>query len=524
MKHALERSHSAHKDEKILRAVAVLLCLVCALGCRAQKQTERTRDAVVVILPREPEQLDPRYVGDAYGLKVSRLLHASLVRIDPLTLEAVPDLAASITQEAPSRYRVVLREGLRFADGSALDAHDVAATFRGLVDPKVKSRFASTYARIKAITLQGDRALVFELDAAHATFVTDLEMPILRSEDALIPAQPGATPVGAGPYVLRERETGMLALAENPYYHARPVAHPALKLLVIHDDNTRALRLLAGAGDLALNTVPPLLLPLFERPGFQIRSERGIGTTYVGVNLAHPQLADLRVRRALAHAIDRARIVQYKLFGRATLASSWISPVHWAYADDVPQYAFDPARARALLDEAGLPARADGVRVALTLRTSSDRAVISLGRAIASMLAEVGVDLEVRPSEGATLLADLSRGRFELALMTMPEVLEPHTLSWFFASDRIPIPGQREGANRWRMASAELDAALEDGRKHTERNLRLAAYRRVQHLLARDLPVIPLWHEDVVAVTSARLTDYRVPRDGRFSTLVGPPH
>lgn len=490
-----------------------------ALGCTARRVAEVPDDALVVILPREPEQLDPRFVGDAYGLKISRLLHASLVRVNPFSLEPEPYLAESVTIDSPTRYRVILRPGLRFSDGTALDASDVVDTFRGLVDARVKSRFVSTFARIAKVTALGPREVLFELTAPHATFVTDLEMPVLRSEDAFKPVQGGAL-TGAGPYRLHARETGMLALTENPHYHAGPIAHPALKLLVIHDDNTRALRMLAGAGDLALNIIPPLLLPLFARAEFRVDTARGVGTTYIGVNLEQPALADLRVRQALAHAIDRARIVRHKLSGRAVLARSWIAPAHWAYADDTPQIDFDPKHAAALLDEAGHRPNAAGVRLALTLRTSSDRAVISLARALASMFADVGVDLDVRPSEGATLLADLARGRFELALMQMPDVLDPHTLSWFFASDRIPIPGKREGANRWRIRSEELDQALEEGRVTPDHDRRLAAYRRVQHLLARALPVIPLWHEDVVAVTSRRLTDFRVPRDGRFGTLV----
>jgi peptide/nickel transport system substrate-binding protein len=292
-------------------------------------------------------------------------------------------------------------------------------------------------------------------------------------------------------------------------------------LLVIHDDNTRALRMLAGAGDLALNTIPPLLLPLFERPGFRIQSERGVGTTYLGLNLEHSALKDPRVRQAIAHAIDRERLIAHKLFGRALAARSWIVPSHWAFDPSTPTYAFDPQKSRELLNAAGYPAKADGFALELTVRTSSDRGVVSIARALSSMLRDVGIDLDVRPSEGATLLADLARGRFELAFLQSPDVVEPHVLSWFFASDRIPLPGKREGSNRWRLVDPELDAALEEGRSHTDRQTRLGAYHRVQHLLARDLPVIPLWHDDVIAVTSARLTDFRVPRDARLGTLVG---
>ncbi|MDB4985136.1 MAG: hypothetical protein JWN04_314 [Myxococcaceae bacterium] len=529
LKHGAERSHLARKFEQYARGrppatrclfLAMLVCsLVLLLGCRSRRSAEVASDAVVVILPREPEQLDPRFVGDAYGLKITRLLHASLVRIDPFSLEPVPDLAESVQVETPTRYRVRLRANLHFSDGTVLDADDVIATFKGLVDARVKSRFMSTFARVVRIEAVNARELLFELDAPHATFITDLEMPILRAEDALQPAAPGRLPVGAGAYLLKARETGMLWLAANPRYHAQPVAHRHLKLLVIHDDNTRALRMLAGAGDLALNTIPPLLLPLFKAPEFRIQSEPGVGTSYVGINLEHHALRDPRVRQALAHAIDRERLIAYKLFGRAQLASSWIAASHWAYASDTKSYGYDVARARQLLDEAGLAPGKDGFRLALTLRTSSDRGVISIARALSSMLRDVGIDLDVRPSEGATLLADLARGRFELAFLQSPDVVEPHVLSWFFASDRIPEKGKREGANRWRLRDPELDAALERGRAHTDRATRIAAYHEAQHLLARDLPVIPLWHDDVIAVTSQRLFDFRVPRDARFGTL-----
>ncbi len=510
------------RDSRALPGVGkIVLCILWLglTGCHSRRAEPLPKDAVVVILPREPEQLDPRFVSDAYAVKLTRLIYASLTRIDPFTLEAVPDLAERISVEGDTRYRVTLRPDLHFSDGTTLDAADVVATFEGLVDPVVKSRYARTFARIAKVEEVSPREVLFQLDAPHATFLTDLEVPIMRAEDAKLPPEPGRVPIGAGPYQLGAREAGLFSLRANPRYFGAPPPYPNLSLLVIRDDNTRALRMLAGGGDLALNTVPPLLLPLFTAPRFQIRSEPGIGTTYLGINLAHPVLADLRVRQALAHALDRARIVTHKLHGRARLASSWIPPSHWAYAADTPSHAYDPNQARALLDQAGLAPSRDGMRLALTLRTNSDRAVISVARALASMLAEVGIDLDVRPSETATLLADLSRGRFELAFLQSPDVIEPHTLSWFFASDRIPEPGKQEGGNRWRVSVPELDAAFEDGRRALDRNSRVAAYHRVQHLLARELPVIPLWHEDVVAVTSQRLANFRVPRDGRFGTL-----
>jgi peptide/nickel transport system substrate-binding protein len=94
----------------------------------------------VISIPRPPEQRAPRHVGDPYGLKLSRLLHASLLTIEPRTLAVTPELAESWSIETPTPYRGRRRPNLRVADGSPLDAADVVATFRALVDPRVKSQ------------------------------------------------------------------------------------------------------------------------------------------------------------------------------------------------------------------------------------------------------------------------------------------------------------------------------------------------------------------------------------------------
>jgi peptide/nickel transport system substrate-binding protein len=346
----------------------------------------------------------------------------------------------------------------------------------------------------------------------------------MRAEDAQrrVGRLGGPAPIGAGPYVLLDREAGRIELGPNLRWHGGAPLHPRVRMLVVRDDNTRALRMLAGAGDLSLNAVPPLLLPLFERdPRFALSTAPGVGTSYVGVNLEAERVRDVRVRRAIAHAIDRAAIVKHKLGGRARLASSWIVPGHWAFSADTPRYGYDPERARALLAAAGWggPGRP---RLRLAMRCGNDRSRQSIARAIAAMLGEVGIDVELRPSEVATLVADLARGRFELTTLEVPEVIEPHVLQFFFGSDRVPGAG-REGGNRWRIRNPELDAAFEQGRANIAEAVRKDAYVQAQRILAEQLPVIPLWHEDVVAVEARSARDFAVPRLARFAPLAAGP-
>lgn len=496
---------------------AWLAALAFAVGCG---EPARRSDALVVLLPRDVQELDPRLTGDAYGHKVSRLLFSSLVTLDGETLAPKLELAESIDELDPITYRVRLRAGLRFSDGSALDARDVVATFDSVVDPALQSRYASTYRRIARMAIEDPLTVRFTLTGPHATFLTDLELPVVREEDravALGRLGQGA-PVGSGPYVLTERREGRLALRANPLWYRGAAKRPNVELLVVRDDNTRALRLLAGAGDVAINAVPPLLVPLFEGSrSFSVQNKPGAGMTYLGLNLDAPVFADPRVRAALAHAIDREALIRAKLGGRARLADGFLPPGHWA-ASPFPAHAYEPARARALLDAAGKLPDAAGERLRVTLRCGSDRARVSIARAIAALLGDVGVRVEVRPTETATLLAALSRSQFELAFLQVPEVVEPHLLSWFFGSDHIPERGV-EGANRWRLRSAIFDAALERGRLTTDRAQRIDAYRTAHRVLHDELPVIPLWHEDVVVIAAARAGALGVSRLGRFEPL-----
>ena len=330
-KHNEQDRSASHRTKPSRLALTVLLL---ALGCDRSVGSNDTDGALVVVLPRDAEQIDPRFVSDPYGLKVSRLVFASLFTIDPRTLEVISDLAESVKLETRTRYRVRLRKGLRFSDGSPLTSEDVLETYSGIVDPELRSRYAETYRRIKYVKVVDDRTIIFQLREPHATFLTDLEFPILRRQDARRPiGQLGAqAPIGAGPYRILERVPGRIELDANPHWHRGTPIHPRVRFVVMRDDNTRALRMLAGAGDIALGAVPPLLLPMFEEdPKFEVRSAPGIGTTYLGFNTRAAALRDLRVRRAIAHAIDRKALLEAKQDGRGKVTKTWIPSGHWAY-------------------------------------------------------------------------------------------------------------------------------------------------------------------------------------------------
>lgn len=473
-------------------------------------------DRLEVLLPTEPIEVDPRFVLDAQGLRVCRLLFSGLVTIDPYSLEVEPELAERIeTNATGTRYTVTLREGLSFSDGSTLDAEDVRATFESVLDPALGSRFLHTFERIVRVETSGPRTVTFVIDGPHAPFLTDLELPIVRAEDAARRIPLAAGLVGSGPYALERAEGRAIDATARPGY-PRAALHPRIRLLVVRDESTRALRMLGGSADVAPFAIAPLLVPSFEDdPRFSVLSAPGPGTTYLAFQTEAGPLADVRVRRALAHAIDRLALLRSKFGDRAELAHGFVPTAHWAFVPELRTPELDVARAAALLDAAGLPdPSGDAPRFSIRIRTSTDRTRVAIARAIAAMWRDIGVDAEVFPSETASLLSDLDAGRFEVALMILPEVFEPHVLHWFFASSRSP----GGPPNRFRFRSASLDAALERGRIVTAREDRRAAYAEAQQVLADELPALPLWHEHVVVVAREGI-ELTAPSDGRLGFL-----
>src|SRR5262249_18244183 len=179
----------------------------------------------------------------------------------------------------------------------------------------------------------------------------------------------------------------------------------------------------------------------------------------------------------------------------------------------------DPGRARRVLDEPGRRPAPDGVRFRLVYKTSSDQMRIAIARLIAQDLADVGIAVEVRSFEFATVFADIKRGNYQLASMQTGEIAEPDMYFVYFHSSRIPTPAEPDLANRWHYRSAEADRLIEAGRHTIGRAARVRIYGDLQRLLALDVPVVPLWHEDNVAVLNRDVVGFELLPTARISSL-----
>jgi peptide/nickel transport system substrate-binding protein len=281
--------------------------------------------------------------------------------------------------------------------------------------------------------------------------------------------------------------------------------------------------LVGGSADLIQNAVrPDLVAAVRDRPRVHVETTHGVVLTYLMMNNDDPVLRKREVRQAIALALDRPEIIRAKLGGLATLATGLLAPMHWAYTGDVPRYDHDVARAKQLLDEAGLrDPDGDGPepRLRLVYKTSADTFRVAIARVIAAQLGEVGIAVEVRSFEFATFFADVKKGAYQLASMQTTDITDPDFYFMYFHSSWIPTPGNPDGFNRWRYRNAEVDRLTTRGREELDEAKRKQIYDQVQRQVAEDVPVVPLWHEDNIILTNVDVKGYTTTPNARLIGL-----
>jgi peptide/nickel transport system substrate-binding protein len=495
--------------------VLLWICLIAWLpACRDTRTPADAipqRDKVVVLIP-EPIKgvLDPRLNTRSWPAKAIHLMYLGVVSVHNAQGEPRPGLAERIDQPTPSIYDITLRANATFHDGSPVTPADVIATYESVRNPALKSPFRGLYARITQMQQTGPRALRITLDAPHAPFLSDMSMGIVPARAIGADGQLTAM-IGAGPYQFAGRSGDReVRLRRHAGYWGGAPAIEWIVLRTIRDQNTRLLALLGGAADLVQNAVTPRLAEAMQgRDGLVVTTAPGAGYTYVALNLRRKPLNDARVRAAIAHALDRPSMITHKFRGTATPATGLLPTRHWAYNADVPKHPYDPQRAEALLDAAGLSRDPKGVRFTLEFKTSADKFRRNMATLIARDLGKVGIEVQVKPLETGTMLADVKAGNFDAYMLQWQGGGEPHFFNWIFSSERIPdAEHPNRGGNRGAYVNARVDALIEAGRAEAALDKRRPIYGEIQTILAAEQPYISLWHEDVIVVHRAGLEGY----------------
>lgn len=441
-------------------------------------------------LAQTPLTLDPRYATDAASERVNRLLYRPLVDFDA-HFRPVPALASWTCVDARHCRFTLGRDGRRFHDGSALTAADVAATYQSLLQLK-DSPHSAEFANIAEVKALDADNVEFTLRAADAQFPARLIIGILPARLIAQQHDFARQPVGSGP--LR------LTAWNKTLQLERTADRQRIVLEEVRDPTVRVLKLLRGEVDLLQGDLPPELVVYLKRqPGIKVEETPGANFSYLGFNLQDPLLRDPRIRRAVTLAIDRAAIVRQLLVGGSRAAAAILPPEHWAGNADLAPYAYDPAGARALLQQAGVK-----LPLKLTYKTSTDAQRVRLATVMQAQMRPAGIDLEIRSLDWGTFFDDVKHGKFQLYGLTWVGIKTPEIYRLAFHSDSVPP----RGANRGHLQDKKLDSLIDRG-----------DWRGTTARVHQLLPYVPLWYEGQFAVLRKTLHGYMPAADGNWDGL-----
>jgi peptide/nickel transport system substrate-binding protein len=462
-------------------------------------------NVIVVAMTTGPNNLDPRVGTDDSSQKIAQLVFNDLMDLDS-QLRVGPGLAERLENPDPTTYVATLRRGVRFHDGHELTSADVVYTFRSFLDPNFLSTRKVAYRPLKSVEARDRYTVVFTLTAPFLSFPASLVIPVVP--DGAGPDF-GSHPIGTGPYrFVRYAVDDRVELAPfDDYFEGKP-PNDGLVMRIIPDEIMRGLELEKGTIDLVVNDVGPDIVHQLETSDhLRVTTAPGTDYQYVGLNMRDPALRDERVRQALAYGIDRNAIVEHLRRGLATRAVGLLPPISWAFAPDVPTFEYDPARARDLLDQAGFrDPDGDGPlpRLRLTLKASNTEFNRLQATVIQQDLQKVGVAIDVRTYEFATLYADVLSGNFQMYFLQWVggAVADPDILRQVFHSAETPP----KGFNRGFFNDPRVDALLDQASSSTDQDRRLTLFAQVQRLVAAQVPYISLWTKTNFVVAQRSVT------------------
>ncbi|NOY44144.1 MAG: peptide-binding protein [Deltaproteobacteria bacterium] len=520
------------------------MLLAALAACTKGKESE-TAQAPKETAP--PVDLSPAYgdtfvdasIGDASTLlpilatdsashSVAGLIYNGLVKYDG-EYNVVGDLAES-WEVSDDNLTITfhLRKGVRFHDGAPFTARDVEFTYRVTMDPNTLTAYRGDFEPVESVEVVDDYTLRVRYKEPFAPALISwgaavLPRHLLEGKD-INTSELGRKPVGTGPFRFVEWLTGQrIVLERNPdYFDTDPDTGMQLPYFsryvfrIIPDLGVQFNELMAGKIDM-MGLKPLQWTRQTDNDRFRSQYNKykylANAYTYLGYNLEKPMFQDVRVRRALTHAIDKNEIVEGVLQGLGVPATGPYKPGTWVYNPDVPKYPYDPDRARKLLAEAGwTDTDGDGVldkdgkpfRFTVLTNQGNDQR-LKTAEIIQQRLKAVGIQIEIRVLEWAAFINEFVKpGKFDAVILGWTITQDPDLYDVWHSSKAVP-----GGLNHTHYRNAEVDDLLVRARKTFDRAERKRLYDRFQEILAEDQPYTFLYVPYALVAVSNRVHGIR---------------
>ena len=500
------------------RLFILAACLLAAVfvfnGCgqkpAATAAAKPVKDSLVVVLNANPAQLDPSMTNDQPSSRVMKQIYDTLLNLDD-NMGPTPSLAERWTFEndangQPTKLRLFLKKGVKFHNGEEFKASDVKFTLeRAARSPNI----AHITSMIISVDVVNDYEVLIGLPYPFAPILNHLAHTATSMTNAKAVTEKGDTghsqsPVGTGPMKFVNWVHGdRVELTRWDDYHGEKPRIKDLTIRIIVDPQTRILELETGGVDLVIDITPQDIARVQANPDLQVIRAMSLSTNYVSFNTQKPPFNDKRVRLAISHAIDSEALVKNVYMGVGSVGTGPINgKVNYSTASSARPIPYDPARARALLAEAGYP---NGFATNIILNETSQR--MDTAEIVQNMLGQVGIRVDVRVIEWAAYLDMTARGEQEMFILGWVTVTgDPdYGLHATFHTKNHGAAG-----NRSFYSNPALDRLLDAGRVETNTTRRAELYAQAQNIIRDEAIWTALWFGEDVSGARKEIKGYKL--------------
>ena len=507
-------------NRRVLAVLAVSSLLLMALGTAcgaAGGQSAQAEKVVTIAQYADAVSLDPQDTNDNASYGIEKCMLEGLIGFNA-KMEQVPELAEKWDASPDATvYTFYLRKGVKFQDGTPFNAEAVKFNFDRIRNPDNKLKRYSLYKVIKQVDVIDDSTVRFTLSEPFGAMIATFAHPAgaISSPTAIkkYGADYGKHPVGTGPYQFVDWVPGdHITMVKNPDYWDKNNGPKVDKIIVkpVPEDGTRIAMLQKGDAQFINNVPYPQAATVKDNKDLTLVETPSIYTYWVAMNTQKKPFDNVKVRQALNYAIDKESIIKSVLSGYAHPSDSPLAPGVWGY-QSVSTYPYDPAKAKALLAEAGYP---NGFKA--TLRGASDTTAKQVMEAIQAQLAKVGIQVEVQSLDAATLSAerfkplDQNKGELDYGGWSPSTGDADWGIRPLLTKDNWPPSNFNVAFYTNQQVEADVKAALQT----SDPEKRKAAYADAQKTIMQDCPWGFLWTTTLLGGSRSNVGGISLQPDG----------
>jgi peptide/nickel transport system substrate-binding protein len=496
---------------------------VLLIGCSARAPV-KPPNTLIYGRGEDAKTLDPINAETGETVKVILNLYDTLVAFHDETLEIVPALATEWETSVDGlTWTFRLREGVRFHDGTNLDADAVVFSFERLMQddhPYVTDParpYKPSYQGIREIKAADAGAVVFQLREPSAVFLNNLAMfPASIVSPTAVKKHGKAfstNPAGTGPFRFERwnRDQQLVLAANENYWRERPRIDRVV-FVPVSESATRVQQLRRGEIHIADNLPPTELDALAKEPGLVVAEQIAMNVSYLAMQMDKPPLDDLRVREAIWMALEKEALIRVAYAGHAEPAVNMVPRNMWGHNDVISDRPFDPAKAREML-EAAAADKGFSLPLQLSLAVMSEprpymEQPLQVATFVKDSLAAIGIEATIDLQPVIQHFGAMMRGDFQLGLAgwTTDNGDPDNFLYSLLDADNI----SESGNNMSHYRNDEVHELLLAGQQELDREKRLPIYQRAQELIFADAPVVPLVSTQQRVAQTSRLKGYKL--------------